>query len=105
MRLAFRLFFLSSAMEERSKYLQGASYARHVESEVAQSCPIFCHPIDCSLPGSSVYGIFQARALEWAAISFSMSGEVQSMSLGYLFWVMVSISWKKWKLKSSTASY
>ena len=71
MRLAFRLFFLSSAMEERSKYLQGASYARHVESEVAQSCPIFCHPMDCSLPGSSVYGIFQARALKQAAISFS----------------------------------
>ena len=41
------------------------------ESEVAQSCPTFCDPMDCSLPGSSVHGIFQARILEWVAISFS----------------------------------
>ena len=41
------------------------------ESEVAQSCPTLCDPMDCSLPGSSVHGIFQARILEWAAISFS----------------------------------
>ena len=41
------------------------------ESEVSQSCPTLCDPMDCSLPGSSVHGIFQARVLEWAAISFS----------------------------------
>ena len=41
------------------------------ESEVAQSCPTLCDPMDCSLPGFSVHGIFQARILEWAAISFS----------------------------------
>ena len=41
------------------------------ESEVAQPCPTFCDPMDCSLPGSSVHGIFQARVLEWVAISFS----------------------------------
>ena len=41
------------------------------ESEVAQSCPTLCDPVDCSLPGSSVHGIFQARILEWVAISFS----------------------------------
>ena len=41
------------------------------ESEVAQSCPALCHPMDCSLPGSSVHEIFQARILEWVAISFS----------------------------------
>ena len=41
------------------------------ESEVAQLCPTLCDPIDCSLPGSSVHGIFQARILEWVAISFS----------------------------------
>ena len=40
-------------------------------SEVAQSCLTFCDPMDCSLPGSSVHGIFQARVLEWVAISFS----------------------------------
>ena len=41
------------------------------ESEVAQSCPILCDPMDCSLPVSSFRGIFQARILEWVAISFS----------------------------------
>ena len=41
------------------------------ESEVAQSCPTPSHPMDCSLPGSSVHGILQARALEWDAIAFS----------------------------------
>ena len=43
------------------------------ESEVAQSCPTFSDPMDCSPPGSSVHGIFQARVLEWVAIAFSMS--------------------------------
>ena len=41
------------------------------ESQVAQSCPTLCNPMDCSLPGSSVHGIFQARIQEWVAISFS----------------------------------
>ena len=41
------------------------------ESEVAQSCPTPCDPVDCSLPGSSIHGIFQARVLEWGAIAFS----------------------------------
>ena len=41
------------------------------ESEVAQSCLTLCNPMDCSLPGSSVHGIFQAVVLEWIAISFS----------------------------------
>ena len=41
------------------------------ESEVAQSCPTLCNPVDCSLPGSPVHGILQARVLEWGAIAFS----------------------------------
>ena len=41
------------------------------ESEVAQSCPAFHDPMDCSPPGSFVRGIFQARVLEWVAIAFS----------------------------------
>ena len=41
------------------------------ESEDTQSCPTLRDPIDCSLPGSSIHGIFQARDLEWVAISFS----------------------------------
>ena len=40
------------------------------ESEVAQLCPAHSDPMDCSLPGSSVHGIFQARVLEWGAIAF-----------------------------------
>ena len=41
------------------------------ESEVAQSCQTLSNPMHCSLPGSSVRGIFQARVLEWGAIAFS----------------------------------
>ena len=41
------------------------------ESEVAQSCPTLSDPMDCSLSGSSIHGIIQARVLEWIAISFS----------------------------------
>ena len=41
------------------------------ENEVAQSCPTLSDPMDYSLPGSSVHGIFQARVLEWVAIAFS----------------------------------
>ena len=42
------------------------------ESEVAQSCLTLTDPMDCSLPGSSIHGIFQARVLEWGAIAFSV---------------------------------
>ena len=41
------------------------------ESEVAQLCPTLSDPMDCSPPGSSAHGIFQARVLEWGAIAFS----------------------------------
>ena len=40
-------------------------------SEVAQLCPTLCHPMDCNLQRSSIHGIFQAKVLEWVAISFS----------------------------------
>ena len=46
------------------------------ESEVAQPCQTLCDPMDCSPPGSSVHGIFQARVLEWGAIAFSDIGSV-----------------------------
>ena len=42
------------------------------ESEVAQSCPTLSDPMDCSLPGSFIHGIFQAGVLEWGAIAFSI---------------------------------
>ena len=50
------------------------------ESEVAQSCPTLSDPMDCSLPGSSVHVIFQARVLEWDAIAFSAE---QALEVGY----------------------
>ena len=50
------------------------------ESEVAQSCPTLSDPMDCSLPGSSAHGIFQARVLEWVAIAFSKS--LQAINAG-----------------------
>jgi len=54
------------------------------ESEVVQSCPTLSDPMDCSLPGFSAYGIFQARVLEWGAIAFS----AMDMGLGE-FWELV----------------
>ena len=52
------------------------------ESEVAQSCLTLRDPVDCSLPGSSIHGIFQARVLEWGAIAFS---EILSYSFTIAF--------------------
>ena len=43
------------------------------ESEVAQSCPALSDPMDCSPPGSSIHGIFQAKVLEWVATAFSVN--------------------------------
>ena len=47
------------------------------ESEVAQLCPTHSDPMDCSLSGSSIHGIFQARVLEWVAIAFSYDQPTQ----------------------------
>ena len=56
------------------------------ESEVTQSCRTLSNPMDCSLPGSSVHGILQARVLEWGAIAFSkvfsLSGSIIKSGLG-----------------------
>ena len=53
------------------------------ESEVTQSCPTLCDPMDCSLPGSSVHGISQARVLGWGAIAFSGSMHWAHLILNY----------------------
>ena len=53
------------------------------ESEVVQSCPTLRDPMVCSLPGSSVHGIFQARILEWGAIVFS---KIPYICLSILYW-------------------
>ena len=52
------------------------------ESEVAQSCLPLSDPMDCSLPGSSVHGICQARVLEWGAIAFSVAPSENSSNMG-----------------------
>ena len=53
------------------------------ESEVTESCPTLSNPMDCSLPGSSVHGIFQARVLQWGAIAFSDINEVINSLIVY----------------------
>ena len=63
--------FLGFTRQEHWSGLPFPSPMRESESEVAQSCPTPSDPMDCSLPGSSIRGIFQARVLEWAAIAFS----------------------------------
>ena len=67
------------------------------ESEVAQSCPTLRDPMDCSLPGSSVHGIFQARVLEWGAIAFSVhpfrEDQDPTPRLKYcFFWLFLPVS-------------
>ena len=49
----------------------GSLQSMQLQSEVAQSSPTLSDRMDCSLPGSSIHGIFQARVLEWGAIAFS----------------------------------
>ena len=59
--------FTASLLNPLKRFL----FLKKVRSEVAQSCPTLCDPMDCSLLHSSVHRIFQARVLEWVAISFS----------------------------------
>ena len=56
------------------------------ESEVAQSCPTLSDSMDCSLPGSSVHGIFQARVLEWVAIVFSDTHIIHPITKVSILW-------------------
>ena len=64
-------YFLFSLFLDRTLFKKPLRYIDESESEVAQSCLTLCNPMDCSLPGSTVHGIFQVRILEWVAISFS----------------------------------
>ena len=67
-----RFHKLHGVLKKKKEHL-GESLCHGLDpwSEVAQSCPTLCKPMNCSLPGSSVHGIFQARVLDWVAISFS----------------------------------
>ena len=62
---------LKKAFSICTSHLTMVSLHYESESEVAQSCPTLCNPMDCSLSGFSVHGIFQARVLKWIVISFS----------------------------------
>ena len=59
------------------------------ESEVAQSCLTLHDPMDSSLPGSSIHGIFQARVLEWGAITFSGANTGEPLIKEYLYFVFL----------------
>ena len=65
------------------------------ESEVAQSCPTLSHPMDSSLPGSSIHGIFQARVLEWGAIAFSRA-ILRSLRKTKCYIVLAKLSTLRW---------
>ena len=60
-------------LEIVSIHLSFKSLSHHMHAKLLQSCPILYDPMDCSLPGSSVHGILQARILEWVSIPFSKS--------------------------------
>ena len=79
------------------------------ESEVAQSCPTLLDPMDCSLPGSSAHGIFQARVLGWGAIAFSrliiwVLPKPRITFLAFLIWTFTGLQ-HRWLLLSSLSSY
>ena len=63
---------LGFSRQEHWSELPFPSPMHESESEIAQLCPTLSDPMDCSLPGSSIRGIFQARVLEWGAIAFSV---------------------------------
>ena len=58
-------------------------WIKHTDTEVTQLCPTLCNPMDYSPPGSSVHGIFQARVLEWVAISFNVLHIYNGILLSY----------------------
>ena len=76
------------------------------ESEVTQSYPTLSDPMDCSPPGSSIHGIFQARVLEWGAIAFSMSISKVLMKYGHacLFTILYGFFFN-WMAVTETTSF
>ena len=70
------------------------------EGEVTQSCPTASDPMDCSPPGSSIHGIFQARVLEWGATAFSAN-----IALSCLIWQLFYIPLHFWQLLNSSLSH
>ena len=75
------------------------------EREVAQSCPTLSEPMDYSLPGSSIHGIFQAKILEWGAIAFSddimltiINSEINNTTLAFENLFFINLKIKKYDL-------
>ena len=63
-----------------------------MHAKLLQSCPTLWDPMDCSLPGSSVHGILQARILEWVAMPFSRDSQVNTVEEeGLFFFLLVSV--------------
>ena len=70
---AFQVSGIDLAMGAGDSSLSVRGAAAAATAKSLQSCPTLSDPMDCSLPGSAVHGIFQARVLEWGAIAFSRS--------------------------------
>ena len=92
--LHLRCFFFFYYKLYNSVYFIGCVHA----CSVIKSCPTFCDPMDCSLPGSSVRGIFQVRTLEWVAIS-STKGSSQPRDLTWVSSIARQIlhHWTTWE--------
>ena len=74
------------------------------ESEVSQSRPTLSNPMDCSLPGSSIHGIFQARVLEWGAIAFSSSRIFRKLKIRKYFSLFLRLYHKAEELTLSSCN-
>ena len=71
---------------------QTLNHWKESKSEVAQLCPTLCDPMDCSQPGSSIHGLFQARVLEWVVISFSNLSQYQGLIARKMTWDIKTIT-------------
>ena len=91
---------LGFSRQEHWSGLPFPSPVHESESEVAQLCLTLSNPMDCSLPGSSIHGIFQARLLEWGAIAFSDSHHYRSAKLN----LQAMLKINKWNLKTFIAT-
>ena len=82
------------------------SLVNNCESEVTQSCPTLCDPVDCSPPGSSIHGILLARILAWVAVSSSRgSSQPRNPIHVYLHWQADSLQWLASDFLSSNPGY
>ena len=79
-------------------------HTRTYECLVAQSCLTLRNPMDCSLPGSSVHGIFQARALEWGAIAFSYYSSLKN-SFHKICLPLTSLRAHPWQMAVSSGAF